>query len=259
MLSLWCRGLTRLISWSLQKFLKWQWPTLSIYFIKLQQPHWSFLPRKVFWAPVQEHRKQIPVTRSAQFSLPGDSSGKPWAKDLYQHISSETTIPVPHFSCPAAWQLQQHPARQGAGRGGCFLTATSQVGSVQRNMREAQSTRLVRLSPTASAVPAAPVLHTGTHMLLSSRNHAAYFLVFFRAKNSLKQLPFPSVLWPHPVTVGSHSAGKQGYVHVLQCFSQNWSKRRESVSSLCCASLLPAATWHLWWIYLEAQAYFVVF
>lgn len=55
---------------------------------------------------------------------------------------------------------------------------------------------------------------------------AMCFLGFFRAENSPKQLPFPSVLWPHLATVGNQSAGKQGYVPALQCHSQEWSQRR---------------------------------
>ena len=82
---------------------------LSIYIIKLQQSHWSFLPMVVFWAPVQEHRQRIPITRSAQFSLPGESSGKRWANDLYQHVSSETAVPVPYSSSPDSSRLSCLP------------------------------------------------------------------------------------------------------------------------------------------------------
>lgn len=79
-------------------------------------------------------------------------------------------------ACPLPW----HQAGQGAGRGGCFLAATSQVGSFTRT----RGKHLVcwTHSPTASA--------------------AACFLVclgFFRTETSPNQLP----LSVYPVTIPS--------------------------------------------------------
>lgn len=211
MLSLCCRGLTRWISWSLQKLFKWQWPTLSIYFIKLQQSHWSFLPRKVLWAPVQEHRKQIPVTRSAQFSLLGDSSGKPWANDLYQHISSETTTPRPSLllsrlpPAPLPGSCSSDPARQGAGSSGCFLTATSQVGSVQGHEGSTEHTVCSTHPRCLSSAGCPCAAHWHTHAAQQQGPCCLVFRFFLGQRTALNNYPFhlscDHIQWPLAATL----------------------------------------------------------
>lgn len=155
---------------------------LPVYIIKLQQSHWSFLPVVVFWAPVQEHRQRIPVTTSAQFSLPGDGSGNRWAKDLYQHVSSETAVPVPHSSSPDSSRLSWLPpalvpgswssAWAGSGKRWMLPDSNQPSGKFTR-MRGKHMVCLTHSPCAASAAPAAPTLHA--HTLLCSCLPSSFF------------------------------------------------------------------------------------
>lgn len=142
----------------------------------------------VFWAPVQEHREQIPVTTSAQISLPLDSSGKRWGNYVCQHVSSEFTVPIPHSSSRNSSRLSCLPPAlepsQAGSRKRWMLPDSNQPSGKVTKMRGKHSRCLIA-SLTASAASAAPVLHTRTRC-----STAACFLGVLEQETILNNYPF---------------------------------------------------------------------
>lgn len=140
----------------------------------------------VFWAPVQEHREQIPVTTSAQISLPEDSSGKRQGNDVCQHISSEFTVPIPHSSSLNSSRLSCLPPAlapsQAGSRKRWMLPDSNQPRGKFTRMRGKHRSCLIA-SPAASAASAAPALRTRC-------STAACFLGVLGQKTVLNDYPF---------------------------------------------------------------------
>lgn len=110
---------------------------LSIYIIKLQQSHWSSCQ---WWFSGHQSRSTgsksqlLHQPRSLSLWTAQENDGEIMSVSTSALSSQYLSLTLPLVTAPGfpACLLPWSPARQGAGRGGCFLTATSQVGSLQR-------------------------------------------------------------------------------------------------------------------------------